>query len=64
MTRTKDVNGMMSTVYRPIPIPTKVTVRITSDEHGETLSLSDDKAEIMLIIPIEPVNDLIKVVKE
>lgn len=38
----------------------KVYVRVTSDEYGATLSLSDDTS-VMLIIPLESVKDLLEV---
>ncbi len=40
-----------------------VTVRITKDATGETLSLSDEKG-LMLLVPLEPLRDLIEVKKK
>lgn len=41
-----------------------ITVRVTSDGLGKSLSLADDIRGIMLMIPIEPVIDMIDVVEE
>lgn len=41
-----------------------ITVRVTSDGLGKSLSLADDVRGIMLMIPIEPVIDMIDVVEE
>lgn len=41
----------------------KVRVRMTSDEHGQNLSLTaeDPRAMIQIGIPLEPVRDIIRV---
>lgn len=36
-----------------------ITVRITQDKDGKSLSLSDDK-KIMLLIPLEPIADKLR----
>lgn len=41
-----------------------ITVRVTSDGLGKSLSLADDIRGIMLMIPIEPVIDMIDIVEE
>lgn len=41
-----------------------ITVRVTSDGLGKSLSLADDVRGIMLMIPIEPVIDMIDIVEE
>ena len=38
-----------------------ITVRMTVDEHGQSISFSDDE-EVLLMIPLESVSDLIKAV--
>ena len=39
----------------------EITVRMTVDEHGQSISFSDDE-DVLLMIPLESVSDLIKVV--
>lgn len=41
----------------------KLTIRFTSDELGESLSISDDK-EIMLQIPFEGVEQIISIARK
>ena len=38
----------------------KIVFRITKDETGKTISLCDELRGIMLVIPLEPVEDLLK----
>lgn len=59
MTKLREVNGMIVT-----PVGVRfgtVTLRVTKDDLGKSMSLADDKGGIMLQIPIEPVADLIEV---
>ena len=63
--REKDVNGFLfiqSPEGLPIPAPAAVTVRMTSDEKGKTLSLS--AGPVMIGIPLESVTDIIDVSKK
>lgn len=62
--REKDVAGYISDMKKPFPYlqPCNVTVRMTSDEHGKTLSLAG--ANILIGIPLEAVADIVKVVEE
>ena len=39
-----------------------ISVRVTKDKHGESMSLSDDDNEIMLHIPLEAVRDMLQIV--
>lgn len=56
MTITKDIPGMM--LNKTMQKKT-LTVRITKDALGKTLSLADEDESIMLAVPIEPIeNDL------
>jgi hypothetical protein len=36
----------------------RIVFRITKDETGKSISLCDEKMGIMLVIPLEPVEDL------
>ena len=59
MTRLKDVDGL---VFANGKIrSTTVTIRVTKDHRGESLSLSDEHWGIMLLIPVEKVKDMIEV---
>lgn len=42
----------------------KITVRLTCDDLGNSLGLSDDKRGIMIEIPLEAIADMVRVVKE
>ena len=59
--REKDVKGLIIDGSNLIPLPKKcdVTVRMTSDKVGQTLSLS--AFNIMISIPLESVREIIKV---
>lgn len=58
MTKFREINGMIVT---PVGIRFgTVTLRVTKDNLGQSMSLADDKSGIMLQIPIEPVADLIE----
>ncbi len=58
--REKVVQGMIGDISKSvIPNPCKVTVRMTSDKRGQSLSLS--AYNILIEIPLEQVQDIIKV---
>ena len=57
--REKDVNGIITDGFRFRP--SKVTVRMTSDKHGQSLSLT--AANVQIQIPLEAVSDIIRVVE-
>lgn len=59
--REKDVEGMIVDIRRPLPKPCTVTVRMTSDKRGQSLSLS--AYNIQFMIPLEAVRDIIRVVE-
>ena len=60
--REKDVKGMIYDITRPFPKSCTVTVRMTSDKIGQSLSLS--AYNIQLSIPLEAVRDIIRVVEK
>ena len=60
MTKFREVQGIIVTPPVGIRFGT-VTLRVTKDNLGQSMSLADDKGGIMLQIPIEPVMDLIEV---
>ena len=61
MTITRDVNGL---IYQDSMQPTRITVRMTSDSGGKSLSLADDKENVMLMIPLELIaKDLKQILK-
>ena len=41
-------------------IPKDLTVRITSDARGKSMSISDDEGGMMLMIPLEPIIERLK----
>lgn len=42
-----------------------ITVRMTGDKFGKTLSLADEEGELMLLIPLESIeNDLKKILED
>ena len=57
MTITKDVNGILCNDFMQ---KSKITVRITKDSKGKTISLADEKENVMLIIPLEPIEKDLK----
>lgn len=58
--REKDVDGLITDVTEcGLPKKCNVTVRMTSDRIGQSLSLS--AYNIMIQIPLEQVRDIIKV---
>lgn len=56
-TRMKTIAGATVAAGQTGITRTQITVRVTHDERGKTLSLEDGK--IMLLIPLEPVTDMI-----
>lgn len=57
----KTVEGMVVT---PLGMrKTTLTVRVSDDELGQTISISDEDAGCMMAVPIEPLKNLIKVVR-
>lgn len=65
-TRERTVNGMVVVMVgdkgRISPAP--ITVRLTVDKHGKSLSLAFDEVGAMYMIPLEPVSDMLRVVPE
>lgn len=60
--REKEVVGFIGDLRKSLfPKSCRVTVRMTSDNMGKTLSLSG--ANILIGIPLEEVEDIIKVVE-
>lgn len=57
--REKDVKGLITDATNMKPNPCTVTVRMTSDRIGQTLSLS--AYNIMISIPLESVREIIRV---
>ena len=61
MTITRDVVGI---VYTDTMVKKVITVRMTKDTRGKSMSLADEVGNIMLVIPIEPIeNELKKIMK-
>lgn len=42
-------------------MPVDVTVRVTHDKRGKSLSLSDESSGTMLMVPLEPLEDILDV---
>ena len=64
MTKTKDVQGVVwkdhwGNMYRR---PATITVRVTSDEQGKSLSLTDERKGVQIVVPLEPLADMLEVV--
>lgn len=57
MTITRDVNGILCNDFMQ---ERKITVRITKNSKGKTISLADEKENVMLIIPLEPIEKDLK----
>lgn len=57
--REKTIKGMICDVNSMMPHFGQVTVRMTSDKRGQSLSLAC--ANVMIEISLEPVTDIIKV---
>lgn len=51
MTLTKDINGLI--IKGDSMQGAEITVRMTSDSRGKSLSLADEKENVMLMIPLE-----------
>ena len=61
--REKDVMGFIGDTSKTIfPKPCRITVRMTSDKNGQTLSLAG--LNVLIGIPLESVEELIKAVAE
>ena len=61
--REKTIRGFIGDSTKSvIPKPCQVTVRMTSDKHGATLSLQG--FNVLIGIPLEEVAEIIKVVEE
>ena len=59
----KDVMGFIGDTSKSIfPKPCRITVRMTSDKNGQTLSFAG--ANILMGIPLEAVKDIFKVVNK
>lgn len=60
-TITKKIEGIrMNKVMRK----KMITVRMTADKFGKTLSLADEEGELMLSIPLEPIENNLKKILE
>lgn len=59
MTKMRTLDGMIVLKDKLAFIP--VTIRVTRDEFGQSISFADDRQGLMLEIPVEPVADLIEV---
>lgn len=57
-THGQQVDGMM-TLMDKFTL-TKLTIRFTSDDMGETLSISDDNIELMMAVSYKAVEELVK----
>lgn len=60
--REKTVKGMIADITKPFPAFRDVTVRMTHDKAGQSLSLCC--ANIMIEIPLESVSDIVRVVEK
>lgn len=65
MTKTKDVEGIVwhdknGNLYAR---PATITVRVTADEHGKSLSLTDEHKGVQIVVPLEPLADMLEVVE-
>ena len=61
-TEVRDVNGIIFD-QRPEGLKMRmhrITVRVTNDEKGKSISLEDELRGIIIEIPLEPVEDLMK----
>lgn len=59
MTKLKTVQGLIVLRDKMASIP--ITLRVTRDKSGQSISLADDNQGLMMEIPVEPVLDLIEV---
>lgn len=61
-TKERDVLGMTGDYREDKPLrirPKTITVRVTRDEKGASISLADELRGIMLLVPAEPIMDMI-----
>ena len=63
MTKAKTVNGLIFVQEKKgvRMIQGRIIVRTTRDEHGQSISLTDEKNGVMFEIPVESVADIIEV---
>ena len=54
----KEVIGMLTTNHHQGF--RKISIRYTSDHHGKTLSLADDNVGLMIAVPYESVERLVR----
>lgn len=59
MTKGKTVQGLIFFKDKMGKLP--ITLRVTRDAMGQSISLADDNGGLILEIPVEPVKDLIEV---
>ena len=59
----RTVEGLVATGITSIR-KTDVSVRLTADKLGKTLSLADDRSGLMIAVPLEALADLIEVKKD
>ena len=59
--REKTVKGMIADITKPVPAFRDVTVTMTNDKVGQSLSFQC--ANIMIEIPLESVSDIIRLVE-
>ena len=62
MQKIKELDNVMIYSKKKMRID-KITVLVTSDESGATLSLANETDDIMISIPMEAVKDIIKIVE-
>lgn len=60
-TRTRDLDGMI--FVKDKCAPAVVTLRATRDNLGQTISLAVEDMNLMILIPVEPVEDILEVKK-
>lgn len=60
MYKEKTVNGMI--FYDGCGYMKKITVRATKNKIGKSISLCDDEKDIMIIVPVEQIEELINTV--
>ena len=47
----------------PVGVPRLITVQVTSDEHGKSLSLTDEWEGVQLVVPLEQLANMLEVVE-
>ena len=65
MTKTRDVKGIVwhdknGCMYAR---PAVITVRVTSDDKGKSLSLTDEVEGVQIVVPLEQLADMLEVVE-